>query len=151
MIFPTANEPFPYPNQSLASFENRQQFDHGNLYPAIGRKTAYSNIDVDSRPTSNPRSEGDIEAQFFALPAYMQQRHPQAHLVSQLGQQSPSIPFPPSQPMSYSQAAPQLGNQTLPMSIEEWQAAQGLRQEIQNMFGSSEWDPMAGGYHNTLS
>jgi hypothetical protein len=150
MVFPTANEPFLYPNQSLASFENRQQFEQGIPYAANGRKTAYSNIDVDSRPTSNPRSEGDIEAQFFALPPYIQQQHPQSHLVPQQAQQSPSIPFPPSQPMSYSQATPPLGNQTMPMSAEEWQAAQGLRQEIQNMFGSSEWDPMAGAYHNTL-
>jgi hypothetical protein len=149
MIFPAANEPFLYPNQPLTTFENRQQFDRANSYMMNGPKTAYSNIDADSRPTSNPRSEEDIEAQFFALPPYLQQQQqqqPQSQITPPLqGQQSRSNPYSTSQPMSYNQAGAPLG-QTVPMSAEEWQAAQGLRQEIQNMFGSNEWNPMAGGY-----
>jgi hypothetical protein len=148
MIFPIANEPFLYPNQPLTTFENRQQFDRANSYMTNGPKTAYSNIDTDSRPTSNPRSEEDIEAQFFALPPYLQQHQPQSQMATPLqGQQSRSDLYSRSQPMPYNQAAAQLG-QTVPMSAAEWQSAQGLRQEIQNMFGSNEWNPMTGGYPN---
>jgi hypothetical protein len=148
MIFPIANEPFLYPNQPLTTFENRQQFDRANSYMTNGPKTAYSNIDTDSRPTSNPRSEEDIEAQFFALPPYLQQHQPQSQMATPLqGQQSRSDLYSRSQPTPYNQAAAQLG-QTVPMSAAEWQSAQGLRQEIQNMFGSNEWNPMTGGYPN---
>lgn len=139
MMFPPADEPFGYPSQPLTTFENNQQFTKNHAY---ANDQAYSGMENSSpmvAPPSRGGREDNLEAQFFALPPYIEQRQQQA---------------PQHHGMNYSGAAftngQQLGTPTATQMPNGWLGQPQPMQQggvmsninIQDIFGGTEWNPM---------
>jgi hypothetical protein len=150
MMFPTADEPFVYPNQPLTTFENARQFAKNNN--AFAAQAAYGNVGSPGSATSAGGRvlEENIEAQFFTLPPYIEQRQQQDARSLPQGRGSfhpPSVPYANGQGQNPVQA----------MHIPDGQWQQGLQQalpniDIQSLFGGAEsgWNSMYmnAGYQN---
>lgn len=143
MMFPTADEPLVYPNQPLTTFENNQQFAKQS---AFMNTSAYNSIG-NSGPAGSARGpEENIEAQFFTLPPYIEQRQqsqPQPMQPRSTAYQQHSVPY---------SNGPSLAAQAMQTPNGEWQ--QGFQQPLSNidiggLFGGAEsnWNPMMG-YQN---
>lgn len=142
MMFPTADEPFVYPNQPLTTFENNQQFEKNSGY--INQQT-YSNSVGKSSPAGSGRDATEnIEAQFYTLPPYLeQQQQQQLRSMPQLGgafSHQQAMPYTNGTPTSATNSMQQLPN-------GQWQ--QGFQQPLNNIdihgiFGGAEstWNPM---------
>lgn len=146
MMFPTADEPFVYPNQPLTTFENNQ-YAKQNSY--MSSQHPYSGVEGSSPAGSSSRGRDEnIEAQFFALPPFIeqgQQQHQQ--------QAVPQHMHPQARGMTYSQAMPYSNGQptsAAPMQMPNgnWTGQQQPFQQdvsninIQDLFGGTEWNPM---------
>lgn len=161
MMFPVADEPLVYPNQPLTTFENNTQYGKPNNYMGDMSDRLYSgNIDGNNSPVSDPRVEEDIEAQFYALPPYMQQNQqmmPQQHQQQHPSQQSQGMPYAHAGNGVY--PGGQLAHaQTMPIGTS-WNNPQPNPQQdinsisISALFGGSEWNAMgmpAAGFPNPL-
>lgn len=174
MMFPHADEPLGYPNQPLTTFENDQQiFKNDGPYVAGGAPQQQSFTDV-SDPTlmaqATQRSvsrarEDNLEAQFFALPPYIEQRQGQHGGNGATGppQQQGFVSTPTggmrppqkalesfSMPTSMPMASGVDGGQWLRQQQQQAQqnagmgAGAGLGSDIniQEIFGGQEWNPM---------
>lgn len=146
MMFPTADEPFVYPNQPLTTFENSQQTSKNNVFLP---QEAFGSLGRSSPSGSASRGrEDDMEAQFFTLPPYIEQQQQQ-----QQQQQQRQIP---AQNMAYSQPSmPYTNGQTMRMPAEQWPGQQAFQQNLSNidihgLFGGQEYNPnmMYSGYQN---
>lgn len=135
MMFPTPDDPLGYPSQPLTTFENNQQFSKNNPYLNDG----FSGIDSTSPmlpPPSRGGREDNLEAQFFALPPYIEQRQqPPRSGVNFAG----GVNFANNQ---------HLGTPTTQMS-NGWPGQQQAMPQaalsninIQDLFGGTEWAPM---------
>lgn len=145
MMFPTADEPFGYPNQPLTTFENNQQSAKNNPYmnaqPFNGVEPSSPMVQAPSR-----MRDDNMEAQFFALPPYIQQRQQQLH--------GPRQNMPTSYPTDASNFSngPSVGTPTSMqmsngLSNGNWSNQQPLPNDltninIQDIFGGTEWNPM---------
>lgn len=151
MMFPTADEPFVYPNQPLTTFENNQYAKN----QAYMNSAVYNGIDgTNQAPAPTARGpEENIEAQFYALPPYMEQGVQQQHSgPSQTQAQTRTHIQQPqqrnmgfSQPMAYTRAQPGATVQAMQMPNGNW--PQAFQQDISNiniqdLFGGAEWSPM---------
>ncbi|EME50244.1 hypothetical protein DOTSEDRAFT_68949 [Dothistroma septosporum NZE10] len=141
MIFPAADEPFGYPNQPLTTFENNQ---YGKSNPYLNQQS-YSSVEGSSPivAQSNGRDE-NIEAQFYALPPYIEQGRSQQQQTPQQHQAPRGMSFPQSQ---YTNGQDQRTPQAMPLPNGTWPAQQAFQQDlsninIQDLFGGSEWNPM---------
>ncbi|WPG98465.1 Hypothetical protein R9X50_00125600 [Acrodontium crateriforme] len=151
--FPTADEPFSYPNQPLTTFENNQQA-FKNISGDSTLNTALLNK-FDGATSNSPMigtpGEDNLEAQFYALPPYIEQR------------QQRTATYPIDGPMNYTaQQHPTSMPDVMQMSNgTSWSMTTSPQQhnlgqqdfsniDIQDVFGGSEWNPMlmnpAGGY-----
>lgn len=128
MIFPSQDEPFGYPSQPLTTFETSQHFVKNDPYSSqnFGNVDATSPMDV---PPSRGRDD-NMEAQFYALPPYIEQRQQQ---------QGP-------QPAGMGYGLGLGGAQQGIGTPGGWQAQQGVPPgdmmsniDIQGIFGGSEW------------
>lgn len=144
MMFPAADEPFVYPNQPLTTFENNQQYAKSNN--SYAGQHNLGGMD-DSSPAGSSGRGGDenIEAQFFTLPPYIEQRqqqHPQ-----QVRQHMPQRNMGYPQQMAYGNGQPTSAAHGMPVSQEQWQGQQNFQQNLSNidihgLFGGAEWNPM---------
>lgn len=139
MMFPSADEPFGYPNQPLTTFENNQQYSKNSIYPS---SQMYNSIGNNSplAPSSRGRDE-NIEAQFYPLPPYIEQRQQPMPLQSQR-----AMGFPSS--MGYGASQAQSGSVAQAMQIPNggWTGPQPFQQDlgdinINGLFGGGEWLP----------
>lgn len=137
MMFPSAEEPFGYPNQPLTTFENNQQFSKNSIYPS----QMYNNMGSNSPMPSLRGRDENIEAQFYPLPPYIEQRQQALPLQSQrfMGA-TPSMGFGATQAQS--------GNAAQAMQIPNggWAGQQSFPQDlgdinINGLFGGGEWLP----------
>ncbi|KAK3725855.1 Gypsy retrotransposon integrase-like protein 1 [Vermiconidia calcicola] len=135
LMFPSADEPFGYPNQPLTTFENNQQFSKS--HPYMNGQQPFNSIDTSSPLVASPSRGRDdnMEAQFFALPPYIEQR-----------QQHHGLRYP--QPYTNGQA---MGTPTPTSHMANgWPGQQQTLQQggdmpninIQDIFGGTEWNPM---------
>ncbi|KAK5728695.1 Gypsy retrotransposon integrase-like protein 1 [Elasticomyces elasticus] len=156
MMFPTADEPLGYPNQPLTTFENNQQFAAKNDPYAFGNgMDSTANQMMSARPISRGRDD-NIEAQFFALPPYIEQRQQQqrqrqaqqAHALGGFGTPN-GMPFTNGHSINAQTAAMQMPPQN---GAHEWmQQGQAQGQafgniDLQSLFGGAEWNPMLMGH-----
>ena len=148
MMFPPADEPFGYPSQPLTTFENNQQFAKNDPYV---NNQPYSTLDASSQmvpPPSRGGREDNLEAQFFALPPYIEQRQQQQQ---QQHPQHPSMNYPGapnfsnSQPLGTPAAAAQMPNGWSGQQQAVQQGGVMSNINIQDLFGGAEWNPM--GFH----
>lgn len=177
MMFPSGgDEPFLYPNQPLTTFENAQQFASGSKQnnPYIS-SLANGGTGLDSNvgtPNSQPQQlfsnpspsragrDDNMEAQFFALPPYLEQSRSQ----QQQQQQAPPTSFPydnvsfggnpAGPPMTPTPSQQPNGMTSMPNGWPQQQApfgnsvggqAQQQQQNfaninIQDLFGGAEWN-----------
>ncbi|KAK1056286.1 Gypsy retrotransposon integrase-like protein 1 [Friedmanniomyces endolithicus] len=181
MMFPTADEPLGYPNQPLTTFENNQLFaaksNNNNVF-AFGNGNG-TGMDMDTsgattnpmipRPVSGGR-EDNIEAQYFALPPYIEQRQQQqqqqqrAHAMA--GGGFAGLPFTNggqvmgnARMAAHQQQQQQMASQ-LNGGVEgqegngnEWMQdgmlggyGGNININIQDLFGGAEWNPMVMGH-----
>ncbi|KXL41553.1 hypothetical protein M433DRAFT_77064 [Acidomyces richmondensis BFW] len=146
MMFPPAEEPFGYPNQPLTTFENSKQLAAKTNAYIQSRPQEFGSVDNANAagiPSSRGR-EDHMEAQFFALPPYMDQRQqqPQQHRVA------PG--FLPNAMNFGSGSATSTPTSSVTMPPGNWPSQQtSIPQEaafsninIQDIFGGSEWNPM---------
>ncbi|KAK5110069.1 hypothetical protein LTR62_006314 [Meristemomyces frigidus] len=162
MIFPPENEPFSYPNQPLTTFENNQEFVKNNPY-ITAAQAPYGDVETATVMAPRPPSRGcddSIEAQFFALPPYMQEqqrRQLQAQQQTQHPQNS-NMGFAsgntmPSMRSGQNNLQMPNGSQGNGRDGTQWlqQQQQSVLPnyssiDIQNLFGGSEWNPMLMGH-----
>ncbi|KAI7103897.1 hypothetical protein KC365_g1409 [Hortaea werneckii] len=159
MIFPTADEPFGYPNQPLTTFENnRQSAGKGNPY--MNAQHAFGSMDSPDPMMQQQQSFGrddNIEAQFMALPPFIQQQRQQSQPMPQ--QQPGNFSAPAPDPMKFPNGGGQSMNTSPAMHMPNgtWQPQQQQQQQmpgndlsninIQDVFGGAEWNSMLGGMH----
>jgi len=179
MMFPSGgDEPFLYPNQPLTTFENNQQFvaaaanaggKQNNPYianmanggSAIDSNAATPHTQPQQLFPNTPPSRGrddNMEAQFFALPPYLEQSR------SQQRQGGPPTSFPSDNigfngghaapPMTSNPAQQQANMGRMPSGWSHQQqspfnGAGGVQQQqdfnninIQDLFGGAEWNAM---------
>ncbi len=134
MMFPSADEPFGYPNQPLTTFETSQQLAKNNLYnPSNG----YNNLDTTSpfglAHTSRSGTDDNLEAQFFALPPYIEQRQ-------QMAQQQQSMSFPMGLAANQQGMGTPNGWTTQQQSMHPGNDIMSDI-NIQQIFGGNEWFP----------
>lgn len=155
MMFPTADEPFAYPTQPLAAFENNPQFAKNNPYT---QAQAFNAMNA-SHPVGlqQTRTEDNIEAQYFALPPYIQERQQQLqqqHAQRHQPQQQHGMGFV-SEPMSFTNGQSSMGTPTTMQMPNGWSGQQNMPQgplsdiNFQDLFGSADWNSMlmsSGGY-----
>jgi len=182
MMFPSGgDEPLLYPNQPLTTFENNQQFVAAAAAAAAAAGNKPSNpfmanvanggASMDSNagtPLSQPRNlfpntppsrngrDDNMEAQFFALPQYLEQSRahqrqvpPTSFPPDNMGfNGGPQMTSTPSQqpnmgrmPNGWPQQHPQQHQQQSPFI---GQAPQGFSNNIniQDLFGGAEWNAM---------
>lgn len=148
MIFPTQDEPFSYPSQPLTTFENAQQFAKNSPY-INGQQYNTTGMNPHGRiMTPQQNAEDNMEAQFFALPPYMQQRRRQEQQQQHQRQSGTAYPnnFNTQQHIGAPSSTP---------IFEGWQDSSSQRQQhqtmaesdvtninIQDLFGGAEWNPM---------
>ncbi|EMD01125.1 hypothetical protein BAUCODRAFT_197012 [Baudoinia panamericana UAMH 10762] len=154
MMFPAADEPFGYPNQPLTTFEHNQQMARANTFPSA---QTWNGVDGAS-PVVPPPSRGredNLEAQFFALPPYIEHKRQQQHEHQQQQQQQQQQPpntfsqqtnmgFPNSAlGFNSGQAMNAQGGMQLP-SDTNWMSQQNNvgNINIQDIFGGAEWNSM---------
>ena len=141
MMFPSADEPFGYPSQPLTTFENNQQFAKNHPY---ANNQTYSGVETASPMVAHPPrvgQEDNLEAQFFALPPYMDQRqqHPQAQGMNYGGGGN----FGKGQSLGTPASAAQMPNGWLGQQQPMQQGGGGMTNiNIQDIFGGTEWNPM---------
>ena len=135
LIFPSAEEPFGYPSQPLMTFETSQQFAKNNPYT---NDQTFGKVESASPMAGVPSRNRDdnMEAQFFALPPYIEQRQreqqPQQGGMNYgmgmgSGQQAMPNGWPPQQ------------QQQQPQNMAQ---AEGMGNiNIQDIFGGTEWFP----------
>jgi hypothetical protein len=158
MMFPAGDEPFVYPNQPLTTFENNQQFGKSSIYPSAQAFTPLGNASPATSTNSRGREE-NIEAQFYPLPPYIEQRQ-QQQLPQQLRTQShqrglgmgyaqQAMPFNSAgqstsavQAMQIPNGGNWVGQSAFPQGIID----QNIN--IQDLFGGQEWNPMFAGYQH---
>ena len=138
MMFPSGgDEPFSYPNQPLTTFENNRQFAKNNPY----MNAQGFNVD-DANNLMLPASRGrddNMEAQFFALPPYMEQARQQQHQATGF----------PRDSSAFSNGMPLSNGQPMQLPRNAWHGQQqGFQQQpafsdinIQELFGGAEWNP----------
>ncbi|KAK3114754.1 Gypsy retrotransposon integrase-like protein 1 [Teratosphaeriaceae sp. CCFEE 6253] len=160
MMFPTADEPLGYPNQPLTTFENNQQYakTHGAFPQAFSGAPQHPSMI--QRPTSRGRggaADDNIEAQFFALPPYIEQRQHQQRLQHQQAQ-AHAMGFPNGMQGFTSGGQAAMNAQTAANAMQmgagdqQWmQQGQGQGQgygniNIQDLFGGAEWNTMLMGH-----
>lgn len=134
MMFPSADDPLGYPSQPLTTFESNQQFSKNNPYVNQG----FGGVDQTSPmlpPPSRGGREDNLEAQFFALPPYIEQRQQP---------QRPGVNFAGGVNFGNNQ---QMGTPTTQMP-NGWNGQQPGMQpgglsgiDIQGLFGGQEWLP----------
>jgi hypothetical protein len=137
MMFPSADDPLGYPSQPLTTFENNQQFSNKNNPYVNQTFNGVENTSPMLPPPSRGSREDNLEAQFFALPPYIEQRQ-QA--------QRQGVNFPNGVNFGNNQ---HIGTPTTQMQ-NGWPAQQqGMPQgggmsniNIQDLFGGTEWNPM---------
>lgn len=143
MMFPPAEEPFGYPNQPLTTFENNQQYNKNSIYPS---SQVYNSIG-NASPVAPPSRGGEenIEAQFYPLPPYIEQRQQQRQQPMPLQSQR-VMGFGPS--MGYGAGQAQSGTAAQAMQIPNggWAGQQPFQQDlsdinINGLFGGGEWLP----------
>lgn len=140
MMFPTADEPFTYPNQPLTTFENNQQYAKA----AYVGNTGHGSGDNHNHASTSARGRDEnIEAQFFTLPPYIEQRQQQQQ--QQQPQPQPQVAqrnMSYMQQMHYSNGQPNGG--TLAMQLPNgWSGQQAFQDNLQNinvaeLFGGTE-------------
>ena len=139
LMFPAAGEPFSYPNQPLTTFENNQHFTKSNPYI---NDQPYSGVEspMVAPPSRGGREDDNMEAQFFALPPFIDQRQ----------QQHPEHPGVGYQGGNMSNGQP-LGTPTTTQMPNGWSPQQGMPRggdlssiNIQDIFSGTEWNPMLG-------
>ena len=145
MMFPTADEPFGYPNQPLTTFENNQQLDKHNAYVNSQRFGGFETSSPMLPPPSRGR-EDNIEAQFFALPPYIEQKQQQRQQQQQ--QPGRAITFPGNNAYNSNtvDTSPPMQMQSNGMA-HDWYNQPQMGQDlsninIQDIFGGTEWNPM---------
>ncbi|KAF2160440.1 hypothetical protein M409DRAFT_70408 [Zasmidium cellare ATCC 36951] len=144
MMFPTADEPFVYPNQPLTTFENNQ-YAKQNSY--MNAQHPYNGAEAASPAGSQTRGRDEnIEAQFFALPPYIKQGHQQQAIPQHMHPQARGMAY--SQAIPYSNGQPTSAAQAMQMPNGNWAGQQQPYQQdmsninIQDLFGGTEWNPM---------
>ena len=103
MMFPPADEPFGYPSQPLTTFENNQQTRKFEPYGSGPPQQQFGGIDSTSPMVGTPTStrsgrgagEDNMEAQFFALPPFMEQQRQQQMQHRMPPHHQQGMPFPP--------------------------------------------------------
>ena len=150
MMFPTADEPLGYPNQPLTTFENNQQYAKNNPYTTS--QQAYSTVETANPLMQRPASRGrddNIEAQFFALPPYIEQRQHQQRQQQQQAQ-AQAMGFPNGMAFNNGQQMNQQAAMQMQNDGNNWmQQAQNQgfgNINIQDIFGGTEWNPMLMGH-----
>jgi hypothetical protein len=132
MIFPSADEPFGYPSQPLTTFETSQQFTKNNPY---SNQDYSGNMETASPMAAAPPSRGrddNLEAQFFALPPYIEQRQQEQQQPQQQG-----IGFPLG--VQHGLGTP---NGWAPQQPQGVPGGDGMSNiNIQDIFGGTEWFP----------
>ncbi|USW47686.1 hypothetical protein Slin15195_G010050 [Septoria linicola] len=148
MMFPTADEPFVYPNQPLTTFENNQQF--AKNFGFLNQQSYNSSVGKSSPVGSSREPPENIEAQFYTLPPYLEQQRQQQHQMRSMPQLGRAFMQQQQQqsPMSYGSGTPTSGATSMgQVPNGQWQ--QGFQQslsniDIQGLFGGAEstWNPM---------
>ncbi|KAK4541695.1 hypothetical protein LTR36_007404 [Oleoguttula mirabilis] len=146
MMFPTADEPLSYPNQPLTTFENNQEYAKSTPFT---NANAFNSVETSSpmMPLPPRSREDNMEAQFFALPPYIQQPRRQQR------QQQQQLPTSfPTDAMSYGTNGQSIGAPTalqMPngMANGGWPTQQAIPNDlsninIQDIFGGAEWNSM---------
>lgn len=169
MMFPSGgDEPFLYPNQPLTTFENNQSFAASNKQnnPYIaGMANGGSGLDSNiGTPHSQPQQmfpnpsppragrDDNMEAQFFALPPYLEQSRSQQPGAAPTSFPSENLGFnaaPPAQ-MTSTPAQQPNGMGQMPHGwqppFEGGNGGQGQQNfnniNIQDLFGGAEWNAM---------
>ena len=138
MMFPASDEPFGYPNQPLTTFENNQQFGKDNIF---ANSQPFGGVDsqalTDVKPPSRGRDD-NMEAQFFALPPYLDQRRQHDELT--MGYNNGSTDYN-GQPMGTPTATSQMP-EGWPDSQPTMHQGEMSNINIQDIFGGTEWNPM---------
>ncbi|KAI7523284.1 hypothetical protein KC331_g18759 [Hortaea werneckii] len=155
MIFPTADEPFGYPNQPLTTFENNRQ-SAGKANPYMNAQHAFGSMDSPDPMMQQQQPFGrddNIEAQFMALPPFIQQQRQQSQSMPQ--QQPGGFSAPAPDPMKFPNGGGQSMNTSPVMHMPNgtWQPQQQQQMpgndlsniNIQDVFGGAEWNSMLGG------
>ncbi|KAK5173816.1 Gypsy retrotransposon integrase-like protein 1 [Saxophila tyrrhenica] len=137
MMFPSAaDEPFGYPSQPLTTFETSQQFSKNNPYPASSGGQNYTTSHMDGiTPASRGGRDDNMEAQFYALPPFMDQRQQPQPQQQQQQQQQPGMG---------AFGVGGIGGQQGMAPGGAWPGQQGQGDamaniNIQDIFGGSEW------------
>nr|POF15017.1 activator of stress genes 1 [Quercus suber] len=120
MMFPPADEPFQYPGQPLTTFENNQQHATNSSFTGPGPSHPIAS-------SSFPGQDDNIEAQFYALPPYIEQKQHQNQQMA-----FNEMPFGNRQAVGSMQVPNGMSN---PPSMP-----QGIN--IQDIFGGNEWNSM---------
>ena len=134
MMFPPADDPLGYPSQPLTTFENNQQYSKNSPYVNQGFN-GMENTSPMLPPPSRGSRDDNLEAQFFALPPYIEQQR-QA--------QRPSVNFANNTNYGNNQT---LGTPTTTQMPNGWPGSQQPMQQggsmtninIQDLFGGNEW------------
>lgn len=147
MMFPSTDEPLSYPNQPLTTFENNQEYAKNSPYM---NGQAFNGVKGSSSMVSSQLlgREDNMEAQFFALPPYIQQPRRQQH--RQMQQQHQPTSFPTA-PMNFSTNGPSIGTPAVMqmpngLTNDGW-TPQSIPNDmsninIQDIFGGAEWNSM---------
>ncbi|KAF2773194.1 hypothetical protein EJ03DRAFT_371615 [Teratosphaeria nubilosa] len=142
MMYPTADEPFAYPNQPLTTFESNPQYSRGNSLRDTQMYTVGES--ASAMAASSSRSHEDsLEANYLALPPYIDQK--QAPQYRQQG-----YGLPPEAVSNYTNGGP-MGVMTATsmangMANGTWPNHQAQSHNmpninIQEIFGGAEWIP----------
>jgi len=178
MMFPSGgDEPFLYPNQPLTTFENNQQFGAaaanaggkqsnpyianmvnggGAMDSSVGTHHTQSQQLFPNTPPSRGGRDDNMEAQFFALPPYLEQSRSQQRPGPPMSFPSDSIGFnggPAAPPMTSNPTQqPQqtnLGGMPNGWSHQQQPPFNGMQPQqdfnninIQDLFGGAEWNAM---------
>ena len=143
MMFPTADEPFGYPNQPLTTFENNQQYAKNNPYMF---SQAFNSVDSPNPMGSQQsrRRDDNMEAQFSALPPFIQhQRQRQNQQQQNAHHQSQHHPTSfAAEPVSFTNGQSMGTPSPMHMPGGNWHNQPDLSNiNIQDIFGGAEWNP----------
>jgi hypothetical protein len=135
IMFPSADDPLGYPSQPLTTFENNQQFSKNSPYVNQGFNGVDNTSPMLPQPSRGGR-EDNLEAQFFALPPYIEQRQQAQRQGINFG----PVNFGNNQPMGT--PTTQMPN-GWPGQQQAMPQGGGLSNiNIQDLFGGNEWNPM---------
>lgn len=175
MMFPSGgDEPFLYPNQPLTTFENNQQFvaaaaaaananKQNNPYMSNMASSGASNVGTphsqpqqlfNHTPPSRTGRDDNMEAQFFALPPYLEQSRaqqlagppnsfPQDNVGFNGGPTAQQMASTPSQQPNMGRMPNGWPQQQSPFNGAGGPAQQNFNNiNIQDLFGGAEWNAM---------